>query len=58
MIRLRRDDFEDPTALSKLAAAVGLSLEDFRRQFTYLTESESRSTSSAGERQVVVERGS
>ena len=36
MIRLRRDDFEDPHELAKLAATVGLPLEEFRRQFEYL----------------------
>ena len=36
MIRLRRDDFEDPHELAKLAATAGISLEDFRRQFEYL----------------------
>ena len=36
MIRLRRDDFEDPHELAKLANTVKLSDEDFRRQFEYL----------------------
>jgi ATP-dependent phosphofructokinase / diphosphate-dependent phosphofructokinase len=36
MIRLRRDDFEDPHELAKFAATAGLSLEEFRRQFEYL----------------------
>ena len=36
MIRLRRDDFEDPHELAKLAATVGIPLEEFRRQFEYL----------------------
>ena len=36
MIRLRRDDFEDPHELAKLAATVGISLEEFRQQFEYL----------------------
>ena len=40
MIRLRRDDFEDPHELAKLAAAVRLSPEEFRRQFDYLMASE------------------
>jgi 6-phosphofructokinase 1 len=40
MIRLRRDDFEDPHELAKFAATAGLSLEEFRRQFEYLVESE------------------
>jgi 6-phosphofructokinase 1 len=40
MIRLRRDDFEDPHELAKFAATVGLSLQDFRRQFEYLIAKE------------------
>jgi len=40
MIRLRKDDFEDPHELAKFAATAGLSLEDFRRQFEYLVEDE------------------
>ena len=34
MIRLRRDDFEDPHQLAELAAAATVSHEDFRRQFS------------------------
>ena len=40
MLRLRRDDFEDPHELAKFAATAGLSLEEFRRQFEYLVEDE------------------
>jgi AraC-like DNA-binding protein len=40
MIRLRRDDFDDPHSLAKLAAAAGLTESDFRREFEYLLESE------------------
>ena len=40
MIRLRRDDFEDPTLLGQFAQTAGMSVEEFRRQFTYLTEAE------------------
>jgi len=36
MIRLRRDDFEDPHELAKLAATISIPLEEFRRQFEYL----------------------
>jgi ATP-dependent phosphofructokinase / diphosphate-dependent phosphofructokinase len=36
MLRLRRDDFEDPHELAKFAATVGISPEEFRRQFEYL----------------------
>ena len=40
MIRLRRDDFENPTELVRLAAAANLSVEEFRRQFEYLIDDE------------------
>ena len=40
MIRLRRDDFDDPHELAKFAATAGLSLQEFRQQFEYLIESE------------------
>jgi ATP-dependent phosphofructokinase / diphosphate-dependent phosphofructokinase len=40
MIRLRRDDFEDPHELAKFAATARLSLEEFREQFGYLIADE------------------
>jgi 6-phosphofructokinase 1 len=40
MIRLRRDDFEDPHELARFAATAGVSLEEFRRQFEYLVQVE------------------
>lgn len=40
MIRLRRDDFEDPHALAKFAATAHMSLQDFRAQFEYLVQHE------------------
>jgi ATP-dependent phosphofructokinase / diphosphate-dependent phosphofructokinase len=40
MIRVRRDDFEDPHELAKFAATAGLSLEEFRTQFDYLIDDE------------------
>jgi 6-phosphofructokinase 1 len=40
MIRLRRDDFEDPHELAKFGATCGLSLQEFRKQFEYLIASE------------------
>ncbi len=40
MIRLRRDDFDDPHELAKFAATCGLSLAEFRKRFEYLIESE------------------
>lgn len=36
MIRMRKEDFEDPHDLAKYAATVGLSLDEFRKQFYYL----------------------
>ena len=36
MIRLRKDDFQDPHDLAKLAATAGLSNEEFTREFEYL----------------------
>ena len=36
MIRIRRDDFEDPHELAKFAATAGMSLEEFRAQFESL----------------------
>ena len=40
MIRLRRDDFEDPHELAKFAATAGVSLADFRKEFEYLIDTE------------------
>ena len=40
MIRLRRDDFEDPHELARFAATAKLSLEAFREQFEYLVKDE------------------
>lgn len=40
MIRLRRDDFEDPHELAKFAATAGISLDQFRHDFEYLVEDE------------------
>ena len=40
MIRLRRDDFDDPHELAKFAATVRMPVEEFRRQFEYLVEFE------------------
>jgi ATP-dependent phosphofructokinase / diphosphate-dependent phosphofructokinase len=37
MIRLRRDDFEDPHELAKLAITAHVPEQEFRRQFEYLT---------------------
>jgi 6-phosphofructokinase len=42
MIRLRRDDFEDPATLAKFGQVCNpkLSVDEFRRQFAYLIENE------------------
>ena len=40
IIRLRRDDFEDPHELARFAATAKLSLEAFREQFEYLVKDE------------------
>jgi 6-phosphofructokinase 1 len=40
MIRLRRDDFEDPHELARFAAVARLSLQQFREQFEYLVQRE------------------
>ncbi|HSP97903.1 MAG TPA: diphosphate--fructose-6-phosphate 1-phosphotransferase [Candidatus Dormibacteraeota bacterium] len=40
MIRLRRDDFDDPEELARFAAIAGLTVEAFREQFAYLIENE------------------
>ena len=40
MIRLRRDDFEDPHELAKLAGTVGVSREQFEKEFGNLVDSE------------------
>ncbi len=40
MIRLRREDFDDPPELAKHAAAAGISPREFRERFEYLVEHE------------------
>ena len=40
MLRLRRDDFDDPHELAKFAATAGIPLDEFRREFAYLVEHE------------------
>src|SRR6267143_491822 len=40
MIRLRRDDFEDPHELAKLAATARIPPDEFRREFEYLMAAE------------------
>jgi 6-phosphofructokinase 1 len=40
MLRLRREDFDDPHDLAKLASTAHLGVDEFRRQFGYLTADE------------------
>jgi 6-phosphofructokinase 1 len=40
MIRLRRDDFDNSAKLAQIAAAAGMSVADFRKEFEYLIETE------------------
>jgi len=40
MIRLRRDDFDDPHELAKYAATCGMNLQDFRKRFENVVKSE------------------
>jgi ATP-dependent phosphofructokinase / diphosphate-dependent phosphofructokinase len=40
MIRLRRDDIDDPHEVAKLAKSANLTAEEFRREFEYLVASE------------------
>ena len=40
MIRLRRDDFEDPHELARFAATCGMTLAEFRAEFEYLVQVE------------------
>lgn len=40
MVRLRRDDIDNPQKLAQLAQSAGLSAEEFRRRFEYVVEHE------------------
>jgi len=40
MIRLRRDDFDDPHELARFAATCGMTLAEFRTEFEYLVQVE------------------
>ncbi|MGD0993768.1 MAG: diphosphate--fructose-6-phosphate 1-phosphotransferase [Gemmatimonadales bacterium] len=40
MIRLRRDDFDDPHELARFAATAHLTLEEFKNRFEYLVRDE------------------
>ncbi len=55
MLRLRRDDFDDPSELAKFASVLGITLEEFHAQFAYLVENEPEPRSFIGD--VAVESG-
>lgn len=38
MLRLRRDDFQDPSAIARYGNVLGLNIEEFSHQFAYLVE--------------------
>ena len=40
MIRLRRDDFENPAELAKFAVTAGITVDEFKKQFEHLVETE------------------
>ena len=40
MLRLRADDFDDPTELAKFGNVLGVSIERFEQEFGYLVENE------------------
>ncbi len=40
MLRLTKEDFNDPHELAKYAATVGISLDEFRERFYYIAESD------------------
>jgi len=40
MIRLRRDDFEEPLKLAEIATTAGMSAAEFRQEFEYLVDTE------------------
>jgi 6-phosphofructokinase 1 len=44
MVRLRREDLEDPHQLSRLAATAGISPDEFRDEFGYLADLEPAQT--------------
>jgi ATP-dependent phosphofructokinase / diphosphate-dependent phosphofructokinase len=58
MIRLRRDDFDDPHELAKFAASAGQSLQQFRDEFEYLVRDEPPPLVLDRERNDFVEEGS
>ena len=49
MLRLRKDDFDDPSEIAKFASVLGLSLEEFQQEFGYIVASEPVPRSFAGD---------
>jgi 6-phosphofructokinase 1 len=48
MLRLRRDDFDKPDEIARMARVSGLSEEAFRQRFFYLVAGEPRPLSFSG----------
>jgi hypothetical protein len=48
MIRLKREDFDDPHDTAKLATTARLSVDEFRDRFEYLTTHEQSPVTVAG----------
>jgi ATP-dependent phosphofructokinase / diphosphate-dependent phosphofructokinase len=40
MLRLRQDDFDDPSELAKFASVLGITIEEFQAEFAYLVVNE------------------
>jgi 6-phosphofructokinase 1 len=40
MLRLNQADFDDPHELAKLAATAGMSIDTFKKKFSYLIEND------------------
>jgi 6-phosphofructokinase 1 len=40
MLRLRKDDFDDPSEIAKFASVLGISLEEFQSEFAYIVADE------------------
>ncbi len=58
MIRLRKEDFDDPHELARYAATAGMELEEFRKQFYYIVEDSQRESEDKSDgRAVELENG-
>ncbi len=56
MLRLRREDFNDPHELAKFAATAGMNLQEFRDQFEYLVQYEPPALTIDAQRKGFVEK--